>query len=146
MTGTGHRHVQAALTPRAVKRTEVHRHQARGIRAVGDGEVNDVALVALNALQVLHEHWFEFAVGEVAFQHRILAALVIQEVLDQPLLFAIESHHTKGELVLADFRATQTSNQIGNQGPCLGEVGTRAALVVNALYRMQADSPVICDR
>ncbi len=44
--------VQAALAAIAVERAKVHRHRARYVRPVGDGEIHDVALVALHALQV----------------------------------------------------------------------------------------------
>src|SRR5690606_13384621 len=54
----GNGDIQAALATLTVERTKVHRHSACCVRAVADGEEDDVSLVALDVLQVLDEQRF----------------------------------------------------------------------------------------
>lgn len=51
VTCTGNGHVEPALAALAVERAEVHGQLACGVRTVGDGEIDKIALVALYALQ-----------------------------------------------------------------------------------------------
>jgi len=59
LSRTRHRDVEPALSAVAVERAEVHQPLAGLVRAVGDAEEDLVALVALDVLEVLHEHLLE---------------------------------------------------------------------------------------
>ena len=61
-----------------------------GIPAERNREINNVALVALNILQVLDDHRLDPLVHEEPFKSRIVAPRVVKEVLDQRLLPDVE--------------------------------------------------------
>ena len=71
-------HVETALAALAVERAEIHGQLASWVRAVRDGKIDEIAFVALHALQVLDEQRFQFALGEVGLQSRILPSGVVE--------------------------------------------------------------------
>ena len=91
IAGTRHRHVQATLTAGIVKRAEVHRHLPVLVRAIAYREKDDVALIALHILQVLHEDGLA-AVHSQLLELRLFVERLHQVVLYQVALHLAESH------------------------------------------------------
>ena len=87
----GDRDVKPAVAAVAVERGDLCGDAAGLVGADGHREEDDVALVALHVLEVLDE---DRLVGLVAvekrLQRRVAAARLVEQVLDQPLLLAVE--------------------------------------------------------
>ena len=96
LTCAGDRHIQPSLSAVLVQRPEVHGHVAALVRTVAHGEHDHVPLVALDVLQVLHEHRLLGALIKEALQLRMLADRAIEQVHDQGLLRLTERHDADG--------------------------------------------------
>src|SRR5690606_35057818 len=139
--GAGDGDVQTTFSALPIEGAEVHRHRlpARRRRAIADRKQNDVALIALHGLQVLHEDRLPslstFLAGyEEALELRIGPSRLIEEVFDEPLLLRVEGYDADRELT--QLRIVQSSNDLGYDGFRLDLVRARSALRVDAV-----DSP-----
>src|SRR5690606_38054013 len=119
--GAGDGDVQTPFSALPIEGAEVHRHRlpARRRRAIDDRKQNDVALIALHGLQVLHEDRLPslstfFAGYEEALELRICAPRLIEEVFDDPLLLRVEGYDADRELT--QLRIVQSSNDLGYYG------------------------------
>jgi hypothetical protein len=131
LAGAGDRDVEAALAAVAVERPEVHRHRPRRIGAVAHREQDDVALVALDRLQVLDQHWLRVLRCERRVERRVGAPRLIEQILDQALLGAAEGDDA--DRVPGPRRIAQAPHHLGDHGLGLGAVGAGTGPVVDAV-------------
>ena len=79
------------MTAFAIERADGRRNPAGIVRADGDREQDRITLIALHVLEVLDENGLVPASWvEKGLELGVLAALLIEQVFDQPLLFTIE--------------------------------------------------------
>jgi hypothetical protein len=90
VAGARRQDVQPAPAVLAVERPEVVPDPAVRPPAVGDAEEDDVALVALDVLQVLDEEGLGEAAVEEGLQGRLVAPPLLQLILDGELLPQVE--------------------------------------------------------
>ena len=135
VAGTRDSHVQTALAARVVERSEVHRHIAVLVGSVAYREEDDVALIALHVLQVLHEDRLVLVVGD-GFQSGVMIQFVGQDILDEVLLYLAERHDADAELL--QLGVLQTAYHLVDDGTGFSGVAARVALVVFALYLYEA--------
>src|ERR1700710_1156446 len=90
-SGARDRDIEPAPAAVPVQRTEVHRHRAGAwlSRSVTDSNQNDVALVALHRLEVLHHDGFDRILAEEALDFGSLLAFDVEQILDQRLLLRV---------------------------------------------------------
>ena len=120
--------IEAAFTAIAVHGAEVHRNSARGIGAVADGEEDDIPLIALNIFQVLDKNRLSGSVGKIGFDLRMLAAGLLQQVIDQLLLGLAEGDNTYAEI--GSLRVEQPAQHLADNGSGLSPIGPALALVI----------------
>src|ERR1035437_1132889 len=99
MLGSGDCDVEPALASIAIEGPKVHRNSTGFVGTVTNRKENHVALIALNALKILHENRFalnRWCVTEMDLELRILAAFLIEKILDQLLLGEAKGHYTVG--------------------------------------------------
>ena len=124
--------VEAALAAGAVERAEVHREVALLVGRVADGEEDRVAFVALDVLEVLHEERLGERGVEEALDLGMLRLLLVEQVLDEPLLRHAEGDDAAG--LVGEGRVEQALDDGGDDGLGLLAVGARAGAAVDAVH------------
>lgn len=85
------------------------------------------------------------SLGEIGLQPWILAACLVEQVLDQLLLFGIEGDHPNREPAFAEARRRQARHHVGHQRLRFGRVGPCTAFLVSAGDWLQADRAIVGD-
>ena len=139
LPGAGYRYVQPLLPTIAIESTKCHRKLTSLIRTEGDREQHDVAFVPLDVFQVFNDDGFFAFVFKEPFQFGVFAALLIQQVEDQPLLFTVESDDTEREALF--FRQYEPFCQPSHNHTCYGSglvlVSASHAAGISAIYLVQ---------
>ena len=87
--GPGHCHVEPALTTLLVQRTESVQHLALRVLAVPDRDQDGVALVSLNAFEVLDEELL------VVVEHVVEVLVELRVLLAGPAQFLVDALHVR---------------------------------------------------
>ena len=92
VASAGHRHVQAPPATLAIERPEVHRHHVctRFGGPEADAQNDQVALVTLHGLQILHHDGLRQVVLEERLDLTMFAPSLIEQIFDKLLLLGIE--------------------------------------------------------
>src|SRR5439155_24752705 len=141
MPGTGENDIQPFLAAALVDRAEVHQHPPAGVAAVTDAQDDNVALVALDIFEVLHEQAAEYVVflprvfgfqpgGEIA----VLLSQPAQSLFNFGLLRLRKCHHANAE---SDLPPEQAADELGN---VTGLVGIAPILVNAMLHEVKTDA------
>lgn len=126
------------------ERAEVHRHVPVSVRSVGHAEQEDVPLVALDGFEILDEHGFKSVRGRKGrLDLPVRRALFVQKILDQGLLFGVESDDT--DRSGADGRITmrQPADDLGHDGFRFPFVVLGAVACVEPCRSHEADRAVV---